>query len=402
MPTIARPLAVGIALASSLVCPGAETNYFFARGSADQVLRSIGVNTNGPTKEIWYAGEQDGQAALFRLVGTNFSTTNLAELVPGETYALSISRDARYAVGESGNQATLWNVSTPGTVTGLGYLPGPVFSSSSGASSQVAPTVVGYAGGGSFVWSQSSGMQDFLVPGYGSPRLTAISSDGLTFAGAANSGTSRDPFIYRGGSFTFLDEGGGNNGLLLCLSPNGDVAGGAIDGQGAIWNNGNLLRLTIDGNAVTSVLGVTDNGFAVGSTAAGGYIYDPRTGLTSLFDSWWELQTGNAPPVHVTSVNDVYWDGEVLYFALSGSSAGAAAGLAMFPLPNLTLALLPSGQIELRWATNASCTVETTLALTAPPDWTPLTNAVPLLTNSQFVLTLPVTNTASFFRLRCP
>ena len=59
-------------------------------------------------------------------------------------------------------------------------------------------------------------------------------------------------------------------------------------------------------------------------------------------------------------------------------------------------------QIVLRWPTNQNCTVEATLSLSAPPDWTPFTNAVPLVTNSQFVLTLPVTNTASFFRLRCP
>ena len=117
---IVRLLAVTIASLSSLAAPGAETNFFFARGAAGQFLRSVGVNTNGPTKEIWYAGEQNGVAALFQLVGTNFVSTNLAELVEGETYAYSISRDARTVVGISGFEAVLWNVSTPGTAQGLG------------------------------------------------------------------------------------------------------------------------------------------------------------------------------------------------------------------------------------------------------------------------------------------
>jgi len=398
---IVRLLAATIAFASSLVCPGAETNFFFARGSAGQVLRSIGVNTNGPAKEIWYAGEQDGQAALFRLVGTNFSTTNLAELVQGETYVYSISRDAQSVVGISGDEGVLWNVSSPGTALGLGKLPGDTTSDAHGVSVGPTPTVVGASDVGAFVWTAASGIQPFAnPPGHGGPRLIAISTDGQTLVGYASSAlTSVDPFIYQGGVTTFLDEDGGHISAAITVSPNGNVVGGYIDNQGSIWNAGTPLRLTLNGNSVGRVLGVSDNGFAVGSTAAGGYIYDPRTGITSLFDSWWELQTGNATPVHVTSVNDVYWDGEMLYFALSGSSEGAAAGLAMFPLPNLALALLPSGQIELRWPTNQNGIVESTPGL-MPPAWLPLTNPVPTQSNGQFVLTLPATNSATFFRLQ--
>jgi len=406
---IARLLAVSLAFLSSLAAPGAETNFFFARGATGQELRSVGVKTNGPTKEIWYAGEQDGQAALFQLVGTNFIATNLAALGPEGAYAFSISRDARSVVGISGDQAVLWDVATPGTVQGLGIPAGRSFSEAHGVSSGPDPTVVGFAGIGAFTWTSASGMQVFPnPPGHGGPRLYAISADGQTYVGSATTAATRsDPLVYNGGISTFLAEDGGLYSTATTVSPNGTVIGGDIDNQGAIWNTGVPLRLTLAGNPVGQVLGVTDNGFAVGSTAAGGYIYDPRTGLTSLFDDWWQIQTGSAPPVHVTSVNDILWDGEMLYFALSGSSAGAAAGLGTAPFtevspPSLALARIASDQIELRWPTNQNCTVESTPNLTPPRVWTTITNPAPSVSHTNYVLTLSITNAATFFRLNCP
>jgi hypothetical protein len=155
---------------------------------------------------------------------------------------------------------------------------------------------------------------------------------------------------------------------------------------------------------VNRVFGVTDTGFAVGATTGGGYIHDPRTGLTSLFDDWWQNETGSAVPHHVTSVNDVYEVDGQIYFALTlASGAALASSGAPLPLaPNLAVARLPSGQLELRWPTNRACTVESTSELTPPGVWTPRTNPAPTLANGQFLLALPTTNAMSFFRLNCP
>ena len=200
---------------------------------------------------------------------------------------------------------------------------------------------------------------------------------------------------------------GGLNSRATALSPNGAAIGGRIEGQGVIWRKGTNwqdslpLRLTINSNPVGEVLAVTDTGFAVGATAGGGYIHDPRTGETSWFDDWWQNETGSAVPHHVTGVNDVYEAGGQLYFALATANGAALASVNAPPppAPSLALALLPSGQIELRWATNQSGIIESTPGL-IPTAWLPLTNAVPTQTNGQFVLTLPATNAANFFRLR--
>jgi hypothetical protein len=354
---------------------------------------------------------------LFQSSGGNFSAATLAALSVGQdAVAGAISRDARYVCGVSlgDDEATLWHVSSPGTVQGLGIPAGRSSSAAHGVSTGANPIVVGFAGIGSFVWESSSGIQAFgNPPGHGGPRLTGISADGQTFVGTASSAlTSGDPFVYQNGTSTFLNESGGSLSSALAVSPNGNVVGGHIDNQGAIWRKGTNgqdsppLLLSIDSNAVNRVFGITDTGFAVGATTGGGYIYDPRTGLTSLFDDWWHNETGSAVPVHVTSISDVYEVGGQIYFALSLTSgvALASTGAPLPPLPtsSLAVALLPSGPIELRWPTNRACTVESTPELTPPRVWTPRTNPAPTLANGQFLLALPATDAMSFFRLNCP
>ncbi len=387
---------------------------FSVSTNAGDEFVSLGRDTNGT---VWLAGARNGVATLFQATGMNFNAATLAALnVEDDVYALSISRDARLVCGISGDEATLWNVATPGIVTGLGFPIGQSFSEAHGVSSGSDPIVVGFSGTSSFIWNQASGIQaspsDLPHAGI---RLTGIDGSGQIVIGFGSSPiSSADPIVYQNGGYTFLKENDVGNSVptssALCVSPDGNDIGGRINNQGAIWRKGTNwqdslpLLLSINSNPVPEVLAVTDTGFAVGTTAGGGYVHNPHTGVTSWFDDWWQNETGNVVPHHVTGVNDVYEAAGQIYFALTTTSGAALASVNTPPppAPSLSIASLPSGQIELRWPTNQSCTVETTLALAAPPAWTPLTNAVPLLTNSQFVLILPVTNTASYYRLRCP
>lgn len=247
-----------------------------------------------------------------------------------------------------------------------------------------------------------------IAPAHGQTAFSAISADGQTIVGFASSATSNgDPLVYQEGGFTVLDKDGATTSAAYAISPNGNIIGGHIDGQGAVWRKGTNwqdslpLRLSINSNPVGRVLGVSDTGFAVGTTAGGGYVHDPRTGLTSWFDEWWQNETGSAVPHHVTGVNDVYEAGGQLYFALvtTNGAAPASVNAPPPPAPSLSIASLPSGQIELRWPTNQSGIVESTPGL-IPSAWLPLTNPMPTQSNGQFVLTLSPTNAATFFRLQ--
>jgi hypothetical protein len=91
---------------------------------------------------------------FFQFSSGNFNAATLS--VGDETYALAISRDARYVVGISDLEATLWNVTTPGAGQELGIPAGRGFSSAHAVSSGATATVIGYAGGGSFVWTQAA------------------------------------------------------------------------------------------------------------------------------------------------------------------------------------------------------------------------------------------------------
>lgn len=68
------------------------------------------------------------------------------------------------------------------------------------------------------------------------------------------------------------------------------------------------------------VLGVTDDGYAVGRSAGGGFIWHTSWDHARMFNTWAVGEFGMSIPTWVTSVNDVFSDGTDLNFALQGSA----------------------------------------------------------------------------------
>jgi len=397
-----RPrLITFVALTLLLAASAANAAEFFVSPHAGDYFgdgyNALGVSPDGV---VHLVGERDGFATLFSYTNGTLNATTLT----GMDYALVISRDGRNIGGLDFHQGVLSTTANPGMITLLGFPPGRHDTDTHGVSNGTNPVVAGFSGIGSFVWTTASGSQAFLPPpGEGDIRLTDLSADGAVYVGSTQGlGDSDNAFSYHDGAFTYLDEMGGFHAWALCVSPNGQWIGGYIDAQATIWGATNQ-RLTLNGGSlVGQAEAVTDHGFAVGGNNLGGWVYDPRTGTTKLFDAWW-VAASNSVPQHVAFVTDALEANGMVYFALQLADGSAALAITdvVFPSPPPTLAItsLNPSELQLRWPTNQLCVVEWTPQL-PPVNWTPLTNAVPVLNSNQFTLTLPITNSAAFFRLR--
>lgn len=134
-------------------------------------------DSSGKIAALW---TQTGSGASIRLIlGTAL-----------QSFASSVSADGTVVVGQSGNEAFIWN-NTQG-MQGLGLLPG---SSSSYASDVSADgtVVVGQSGGEAFIWNNAQGMQSLAsvltaaginnLTGWELASATAVSADGFTVVG---------------------------------------------------------------------------------------------------------------------------------------------------------------------------------------------------------------------------
>lgn len=88
------------------------------------------------------------------------------------------------------------------------------------------------------------------------------------------------------------------------------------------------------------VLSISDNGFAVGGSADGAFIWHKSFGGVRLFDEWLLSEHGIDLPTNPTSINDVYFDGQNLNFAVQGSAYFVSANITAVPEPSAAALLV--------------------------------------------------------------
>ena len=324
--TIARTISGAIAVVLLTAPLASAAQFTFTDNASDH---GVGMGWFGTTGYI--VGERDGLPTLFTYSGGSYTATTLS----GMDTVVGISADGRNIFGVNGLQGAVTSVGNLGSYTSIPFLFGQTASEPHGATIGANPLVVGFSGSGSFTWTASSGSQNFAPPiGQGSVRLTGVNANGSVFTGSSLGGGSDNAFIFQNGSYTFLNEMGGNHSWALSISPNGQYYGGYIDGQAALWGP-NDIRLTLDGNPLMGQVDfVTDNGFAFGTTGSDGWVYDPRTGLTSLLDAWCANENGSPLGHHLTGVYGANWDGDTLHIGVEGSLGLFNAQIGAVPEPS--------------------------------------------------------------------
>ncbi len=150
----------------------------------------------------------------------------------------------------------------------------------------------------------------------------------------------QNPFVYSGdlSQIAFAKSIAPNDSLLGGFVGIFDEITERIREAAVIWSGEGWSELTVltdqDGNTLWGeVLGVTDNGYAVGQSSIGGFIWHTSWSYAQLFNSWALGEFGISIPTWVTSVNDVFWDGVNLNFALEGSAYFLSAPVGESPVP---------------------------------------------------------------------
>lgn len=136
-------------------------------------------------------------------------------------------------------------------------------------------------------------------------------------------------------SYVALSAGANSQGFAQSISSSGSLVGGSvgifdeisetIKFQAAVWTGDNWADATLLTNAdgtpfFGDVLGVTDDGYAVGKSPLGGFIWNLSWANPVMFNTWAQTELGISIPTWVTSVNDIFSDGSSLSFALEGSA----------------------------------------------------------------------------------
>ncbi len=196
----------------------------------------------------------------------------------------------------------------------------------SGQSGNGALAISGFVGGA---------VNALQAPNPSTPVAEAVSELG-TIVGSISNGVSISGGVWSssGDLFTVTSESS-QEIFFFDISSNDQFIGGSFGvfdldaeitrAQAAVWSgedwqNLTLLRTESGENLYGKVLGVTDNGYAVGTSSMGGFIWHSTWAFAQLFNDWALNEFGISIPTWVTSVNDVYFDGTNLNFALQGSA----------------------------------------------------------------------------------
>ncbi len=91
----------------------------------------------------------------------------------------------------------------------------------------------------------------------------------------------------------------------------------------------------------------------------------------------------------------VTYSNNAVFLDVTGSIGGRNASQ---PLPTVTLTRGSTGQAAIQWSAPTNFILESAASLKPGATWQPITN-VPVFTNGLFRVTLPVSNSAQFFRL---
>jgi len=403
---------------AAAIFPAASGDWF-----GEALVRCLGRTTNGTVR---FTGYRNGAGGFFDFTGSGLAFTALTPLPDDSAYFLSISRDGCYIAGAASlstngsvlDGAALWNAAIPGNPQWLGSIAGESYLEPHGVASLTnEPMVIGVTGSLGFgvVWKPTQGWVGLPnPPQHGQTGLTGVSADGsviVAFASATHPGF--DPLVWKDGVWLTLDRGDFPADYAFpngadAVSHDGTVVAGYAGGRPAFWcaTNYPLRMVTMNGtNLPLSWAGgiATDGGWVAGGSGGRGWIASVADGKAQFVEDWIQTNFSLTITQTVTSVYDVLVDHGEMFLILETDSGGVfVSGIAPpQPLtpPVLEIAGKSANEIQLRWPTNRSGTVEYTLQLPTT-SWTPLTNAVPVLNSNQFTLTLPVTNTTAFFRLR--
>ncbi len=309
---------------------------------------------------------QTNEAVLFTVSsdGSTVSSTTLGSL-GGDTFATGISHNGQFISGYSVSplsqglgEGAVWEVENPGVAQGVGFLgsfnQSPAFHVSNDG------VAAGHADGArdAFTWSQNGGIQ--AIPDQ--PTLAAaaaISDAGNVVVGLAQNGVgTTQAAVWNDGAFSFLEDPFQVSSLAVDVSSDGDFVGGFVSffdftvfetvQQAAVWENGVLTLLTDEnGDPFEGMVnGVSSNGYAVGESELGGFIWHESFGGVRLFEEWSLTEHGLTFPTPISAVNDIYFDGTDLNFALDGSAyyAQTPAQSTAVPEPSsLALCLIAGG-----------------------------------------------------------
>ncbi len=320
----------------------------FISSDPSDFFNSIGQTSGG---EIRIAGSRQDQAGYFTYTGSGFTFTPLAPLLDGGlASAYRISRDGQYVVGTSdspntfGAEAVLWNLSSPSTPLGLGFLSSsPKDSTGFGIGLQSgAPIVVGSSispsGGVGYKWTSSDGMIALPKSDLPAPVSAAygISGDGSVWTG------NEDPVglnsyravVGNSSGVSVLNSLGNPFSQANNISYDGTVVVGKIGQQAAFWNVSTLnpTLLTLDGNPLIGEALAYENGFVVGKGNGFGWIAD-ASGTAQRIDDWLLNNYGVTLGHQINAVNDIFVSGGNFYLGMEGSGVLVQGEIAAVPEP---------------------------------------------------------------------
>ncbi len=314
--------------------------------------------------------QYEGRMFTVAANGSYFSTTTLGTLGgDGHTSAFGISPNGEYIVGSSFSltsstqgegEAAIWRRDAPETAIGLGYVLDPQLpiNYSLGAAVSNNGVAVGHSNGAfyPFSWEETIGIQALPrkriqdLPekeGVGGTGW-GVSADGSLIVGFISTAENNEASFWANNEITFLSNQG-MSGNARDISPNGLYIGGSTNffdtfdtiTQATVWvdsdlevaanqtaNDYQMLLLTdAAGNPFDGeVYAVSNNGYAVGKSnpyqpyGQQGFIWHSSFPGVRLFDEWLLAEYGITLPTPSLAINDVFFDGVNLNFAVQGSS----------------------------------------------------------------------------------
>ncbi len=179
-----------------------------------------------------------------------------------------------------------------------------------------------------FEWNASVGATT-LADSVGT-TVQATSELGVTVGYLTGDDGTNRATRWEQGSQVFLETPNGFDSKSHSISADGENVGGSISivgeavndsfSQAVVWEQGKLRYLEgpIGVPFEGRVRSVSDNGYAVGDSDQGGFIWHEDFEGVRMFDEWLRMEFQTALPGPTSSVNDVLFDGDNLLFAISG------------------------------------------------------------------------------------
>lgn len=319
----------------------------FVNLGPNRVVQSVTTDSSGNAYLVGYERSPDTgkESAILVTIGSGSVIPTLTYLPSlsgfSESRATSIRGNHIVGFGNSNNQSQgiAWDLGDltnaipvmPINLSGLGNATQLFGVNSSGeyvgTSGSLYIAATGTVGGNSIALN---------LPG--SPAIaTGISNSGVMVGNyLSQNASSLNAFVATSANnFVNLINPYSSASSAYAISPDSQIVGGSLmtydpatetnDLQAAVWTGTNyndltLLNLPNGSPLFGQILSVTDNGYAVGTSSLGGFIWQSGWSAAQLFNDWALNEFGISIPTWVTSVNDIFFDGENLNFALQGSA----------------------------------------------------------------------------------